>query len=158
MRTAIYPGSFDPITRGHLDIIERTAKLYDKVYVLMMENGEKQYMFNVEERCEMIRESILHLNNVRVVVGKGLTIHMAEQLKADALIRGIRATSDYEYEVQIATANMMLNHKIETVFLLSKPEYSFVSSSTVKEIGRFNGELTQFVTDFVKDKLVERFK
>lgn len=158
MRKAAYPGSFDPITRGHIDIIERASLLYDEVVVLIMKNQEKKWMFSFEERKRMIEKSVAHLSNVKVVLGKGLTIQMCEEIEADVMIRGIRATSDYEYEMQIATANMMLNKKIETVFLLSKPEYSFVSSSTVKEIARYHGELSQFVDDSVKAELIEYFK
>lgn len=158
MRKAAYPGSFDPITRGHIDIIERASLLYDEVDVLIMRNLDKKCMFTFEKRKEMIEKSVSHLANVKVILGKGLTIQMCEEIEANVMIRGIRATSDYEYEMQIATANMMLNKQIETVFLLSKPEYSFVSSSTVKEIAKYQGELSQFVNDSVKKELVEYFK
>lgn len=158
MRKAMIPGSFDPITKGHLDVIERCSQLFDEVIVVIMENAHKKALFDEHERKEMIEHDISHLSNVRVEIGSGLTIEMAKKLGVCAMIRGIRATSDYEYEVQIATANMMLEKKIETMFLLSKPEYSFVSSSTVKEIAMFHGELSHFVSDNVAAKLKEKFK
>ncbi len=157
MRKAMIPGSFDPITKGHLDVIERCSQLFDEVIVVIMENAHKKALFDEHERKEMIEHDISHLSNVRVEIGSGLTIEMAKKLGVCAMIRGIRATSDYEYEVQIATANMMLEKKIETMFLLSKPEYSFVSSSTVKEIAMFHGELSHFVSDNVAAKLKEKY-
>lgn len=158
MRKAIIPGTFDPVTLGHLDVIERCASLFDEVIVVIMENVAKKPFFTNEERVEMIEHEIAHLNNVHVIVGSGLTVNMAKKLGACAIVRGIRATSDYEYEVSIATANMMLEKDIETLFLLSKPEYSFVSSSTVKEIAKFHGELNRFVSNNVKNKLEEKYR
>lgn len=157
MRKAMIPGTFDPVTKGHLDVIERSSLLFDEVYVVIMENVSKKPLFSNEERIEMIEREVSHLQNVKVLVGNGLTVKMAKELGACAMVRGIRATSDYEYEVSIATANMMLEKDIETLFLLSKPEYSFVSSSTVKEIAKFHGELDKFVSEYVKCKLEEKF-
>lgn len=157
MRKAIIPGTFDPITKGHLDVIERSSKLFDEVIVVIMENSSKKALFTKEERIEMINQEISHLGNVKSYVGSGLTIETAKQLGACAMIRGIRATSDYEYEVSIGTANMMLNENIETMFLLSKPEYSFVSSSMVKEIALHHGDLKHFVSDAVEKKLQEKY-
>lgn len=158
MRKAMIPGTFDPVTKGHLDIIERSSKQYDEVVVAIMQNSNKRACFTEEERVAMIEHEVAHLNNVKVVVGHGLSVETAKQNQVNAMIRGIRATSDYEYEVQIATANMMLANEIETVFLLSKPEYSFVSSSTVKEIAMYHGDLFHFVTPYVQKQLEEKFK
>ena len=158
MRRAIIPGTFDPITKGHLDVIERSSKLFDEVIVVIMENSSKKALFTKEERIQMIDHEITYLNNVKSYVGSGLTIDTAKQLGACAMVRGIRATSDYEYEVSIGTANMMLNEEIETMFLLSKPEYSFVSSSMVKEIAYHHGNLSHFVSEYVEKKLLEKYK
>ncbi len=158
MRRAMIPGTFDPITKGHLDVIERISKLFDEVIVVIMENAAKKPLFSKEERIQMIEHEISHLDNVKTFVGSGLTIETARQLDVHAMVRGIRATSDYEYEVSIATANMMLNKEIETMFLLSKPEFSFVSSSTVKEIAMHHGDLKHFVSETVEKKLQEKFQ
>lgn len=156
MNKAIYPGSFDPITKGHLDIIERSSRLYDELIIAIMHNPAKKHLFNVEERKQMIEQEVAHLTNVKVVIGEGLTVNFAQSLGCQVMIRGIRATSDYEFEMQIATANMYLNKKIETMFMLSRPEYSFVSSSTVKEIASYQGELGAFVSEHVKQRLIEK--
>ena len=158
MRKAMIPGSFDPVTRGHADVIERSAALFDEVDVVIMENTNKKSLFTKEERKDMIEQEVAHLKNVKVLIGEGLTVNMAKKLDASAMIRGIRATSDYEYEVSIATANMMLEKDIETLFLLSKPQFSFVSSSTVKEIAKFHGKLDSFVSENVRKKLEEKFQ
>ena len=157
MTKAMIPGSFDPITKGHVDIIERSSHLFDEVVVVIMENSSKKALFTKEERVEMIKNEVAHLKNVSVYVGSGLTINTAKSLGVSAMVRGIRATSDYEYEVSIATANMMLDKNIETMFLLSKPEYSFVSSSIVKEIAYYHGELNSFVSERVEAKLKEKY-
>jgi pantetheine-phosphate adenylyltransferase len=145
MTRAIYPGSFDPITYGHLDIIQRASRLYDEVIVVIMPNDEKKALFSLTERTAMIEQTISGLKNVSVQVGEGLTVDYARKLKAGVLLRGIRAVSDYEYELQLATANMMRAPDIETVFLLSKPEYSFLSSSAVKTIAKNHGDVSNMV-------------
>lgn len=157
MQIAIYPGSFDPITNGHLDIIERSASIVDELVVAIMINPEKQCTFSVEERMDMIRESIKHLPNVRVEASTGLTVNYAQKIGAKLLIRGIRAVMDYEYEMQQATANMMLCPQIESIFLLSSPEHSFVSSSVVKNIVMNHGDVTYFVLPHVAKKLIEHY-
>jgi len=154
---AVYPGSFDPITYGHIDIIERASNLYDELIILIMKNDEKSGTFTMDERKEMIQQTTCHLKNVRVEVGEGLTVDAADKLGASVLIRGIRAVSDYEYEMQLATANMTLKPTIETVFLLAKPEYSFLSSSTSKTIAKNNGDLSFFVPDCVEVQLKKKF-
>ena len=156
MKKALYPGTFDPVTLGHLDVIERSAKLYDEVIVAILENVSKSTLFTTEERKAMIEKEVAHLPNVKVVIGHGLTVHFAKEMGCSVMIRGIRATSDYEYEVSIATANMMLDKNIETIFLLSQPQYSSVASSIVKEIARFRGDVSSFVTENVQKQLKEK--
>ncbi len=147
---ACYPGTFDPITNGHLDIIRRAAAKFDEVIVLIMENPRKKCLFSVEERCAMI-EACVTEDNVKVIVGTGLTVKYAALLGCGAIVRGIRAVSDYEYELQQATANMMLSSEIETLFFIAKPEYSFLSSSVVKEIAMNNGDISNLVPEAVAE-------
>lgn len=155
---AIYPGSFDPITNGHLDIITRAAAIFDELVVAIMVNPEKKSTFAVDERLEMIRKSVEDLPNVTVAASTGLTVDYANRIGAKILIRGIRAVMDYEYEMQQATANMMLSPQIESVFLLSSPEHSFVSSSVVKNIVMNHGDVTYFVAPHVAQKLIEHYR
>lgn len=157
MKIAIYPGSFDPITKGHLDIIERSAKIFDQVIVVIMRNERKKYLFSEKERLAMIREACQHLDNVICDAGEGLSVRYAKSKGACAMIRGIRAVQDYEYELQTATANMLLDPEIETCFFMAKPEYSFLSSSTVKEIASYQGDVDRFVDPYVEKKLKEKF-
>lgn len=158
MRVAIYPGSFDPITKGHLDVIQRASAIFDKVIVVIMRNERKKCLFDEKERLDMISHVCAHLDNVECEIGNGLTVRYAKEKNACAMIRGIRAVVDYEYELQTATANMMLDENIETVFFLSKPEYSFVSSSTVKEIASYKENVDKFVDPYITEKLSEKFK
>jgi len=155
-RIAIYPGTFDPITNGHLDIIERAAKLVDMLYVVIMENPRKTCAFNAGERKELIAKCIADFDNVEVIVGSGLTVTMAESLKANVIIRGIRAVVDYEYELALATGNMHMNGDIETLFLVSKPEFSFLSSSIVKEIAMYGGDITGYIPKAIHSDVLER--
>ena len=145
MNKAIYPGTFDPITLGHLDIITRASKIYDKLVVAVMDNPGKKCVFSKEERLELIEKCIKDYPNVSVVLGEGLTVEFAKKNKCNVIIRGIRAVSDYEYELAQATANMQLNSNIETVFLVAKPELSFLSSSIAKEIAQFNGDIKPYI-------------
>jgi pantetheine-phosphate adenylyltransferase len=154
---AIYPGSFDPITYGHLDIIERAANLVDKLLIVIMMNDEKQGTFTFEERRDMVVQATRHLKNVEVIIGDGLTAEFAERKGAGIIIRGIRAVSDYEYEMQLATANMALNSEIHTVFLVAQPQFSFLSSSTAKTIAKNKGDLRFFVPDCVAEELVKKY-
>ncbi|MCR5066927.1 MAG: pantetheine-phosphate adenylyltransferase [Erysipelotrichaceae bacterium] len=155
---AIYPGSFDPITYGHLDIIERAASLMEKLIIVIMANDEKSGTFSFAERKEMIEHSVAHLKNVSVVIGEGLTAEFARKVNAGVIVRGIRAVSDYEYEMQLATANMTISPDVETVFILAKPQYSFLSSSTAKTIAANHGPLESFVDDYVAEKLREKYQ
>jgi pantetheine-phosphate adenylyltransferase len=145
MIKAIYPGTFDPITVGHLDVIERAAKVYDKVVIAVMENRSKTCTFTKEERVKMIEKCVRKIPNVEVVAGDGLTVDLAERFGCRVIVRGIRAVSDYESELALATANMTLNSEIETVFFVSKPELSFLSSSVAKEIAYFNGKIDTYL-------------
>lgn len=145
MIKAIYPGTFDPITVGHLDVILRGAKIYDKLIVAVMENRAKRCTFTKEERKQMIEKCTEGLDNVEVVIGEGLTVDLAEKNGCCIIVRGIRAVSDYESELALATANMTLNSNIETVFMVAKPELSFLSSSVAKEIASFNGDISDYI-------------
>lgn len=158
MIKVMYPGSFDPITIGHIDLIERCSRMFDEVIVALMVNDEKHYLFSQEERKSMIENSVAHLKNVKVVVGEGLTVDFAGKMNCDVLVRGIRAVMDYEAELQQATANRVLNPKVETLFLVASPKYSFISSSVARTIASYGGDLTQFVPKNVADMLKKRFQ
>ena len=145
MINAIYPGSFDPITEGHLDIIKRAAKSFDTLYVVIMRNPSKKYTFSEEERLNLIKKCVKNLKNVKVLIGEGLTVEFAKKINCNVIIRGIRAVTDYEAELALATSNMMLNDKIETYFLVSRPELSFLSSSIAKEIASNGGNIDKFI-------------
>lgn len=155
---AIYPGSFDPITRGHLDIIERSSKMYDEVIVVLMRNTSKNYLFSEDERLEMMKQTCRHLSNVKCVIGEGLSVNFAKKVDAKVMIRGLRAISDYDYEMKIALANMNMAPEIETVFLLAKPEYAFLSSTTIKELASYHENVSKYVGDYVAKCLANKFK
>ena len=149
---AIYPGSFDPITLGHIDIIERGAKLFERVIVAVLSNPSKTPLFTVETRIEQITECTNHLNNIKVDSFVGLTVEYAKLHNAGVLLRGLRVLSDFEKELQMAHTNKTLNSEIETVFLATTKEYSFLSSSIVKEIAQFGGSIDHLVSpNIVKD-------
>lgn len=156
---ACYPGTFDPLTNGHLDIIERAANIFDEVVVLINHNPRKKCIFTIEERKAMIEKSIASLDNadkIHVMVGKGLTVNITKDIGASTMIRGIRAVTDYEYELATATANMKINESIETLFLIARPEYTFLSSSTVKEIAMNDGDITDFIPKEVLEDVQNR--
>ncbi len=146
---AIYPGSFDPITFGHLDIIQRGGKLFDRVIVLVVTNPNKTPLFTVTERIEQIRQSAQHLVNIEVDSFNGLTVNYAKIKQANVLLRGLRVLSDFESELQMAHTNETLSHFVETVFLATSNEYSFLSSSVVKEIAKFGGSVDHLVPKHV---------
>lgn len=146
---AIYPGSFDPITLGHLDVIKRARRLFDEVLVAVAHNNQKQALFSVDERIALIREVTSDLDGVTVVPLEGLLATFARKRKADAVIRGLRAVSDFEYEFQMALTNRKLEPEIETIFMMPREDYSYVSSRIVKEIARLGGKLQDFVPDCV---------
>ena len=156
MRIAIYPGSFDPITLGHLDVLTDSAKMFDKVIIAVLNNSAKKGFLTVEERVNLIKESVKHLDNVEVDSFDGLTVEYAKKKGATILLRGLRAVSDFEYEMQLSQTNRALCEDIKTVFLMTKPEYNFISSSTVKEILKNNGDISKFVPPEVNDYLVNK--
>lgn len=157
---AVYPGSFDPITSGHLDIVERSARLYSEVIILVAVNSAKQAAFTLPQRVEMIERSICAagLTNVRVdSFAGGLLVDYVEQLRGQVIVKGLRAVSDFEYEFQMALLNRRLKPAIETIFLMTGSEYSYLSSSIVKEIARLGGSITGLVPDVIADEVRERF-
>ncbi len=156
MKIAIYPGSFDPITKGHLDILKTGAEVFDKVIIAVAHNSSKQGFLPPDVRVKLIQESVSHLDNVEVDSFEGLTIEYAKKRGAKVLIRGLRAVSDFEYELQLSQANSALSEDIKTVFLTTKPKYNFISSSTIKEIYLNNGDISKFVPEPVYDYLLKR--
>jgi pantetheine-phosphate adenylyltransferase len=155
MRRAIYPGSFDPITLGHLDIIERSAKLFDEVVVALLHNIDKQPMFTTEERVEMIR-AVVPESNVRVDTFEGLLVHYAVAQHAQFVVRGIRAISDYEYELQMALMNRRLEPSVETVFLMAGEAYSYISSRLIKEVFTLGGSIKGLVPELVEKQMRDK--
>lgn len=153
---AIYPGSFDPITNGHLDLIERGSRLVDKLIVSILRNEEKRVLFTLEERIEMLSEAVRGFPNVEVASFHGLLVDFASQVQAKVILRGIRAISDYEYELQMALMNRRLQPRVETVFLMSGEAYSFISSRLVKEVISLGGNISGLVPPFVEQRLKER--
>ena len=156
MKIAISPGSFDPITKGHIDIIERTSKLFDKVYAVVMVNPSKVPTFTTEERIEMIRQTTSHIPNVEVESYAGLIADYAKEKGACTLVKGLRAVTDFEYEFQQALTNKKLNPELETLFMVTNQEYMYLSSTIVRQIANFGGDISQFVPPEIKDKLVEK--
>jgi pantetheine-phosphate adenylyltransferase len=151
---AIYPGSFDPMTNGHLDVIERGAKLVDKLIVAVLRNEDKQQpLFTVEERLEMLRETVQPYANVEVAWFNGLLMDFARQQQAKLIFRGIRAISDYEYELQIALMNRRLEPTVETAFLMAAEQYSFISSRLIKGVARLGGNISGLVPPIVEDRI-----
>jgi len=158
MKIAIYPGSFDPITKGHLDVLKTSAEIFDKVIIAVAGNFEKNGFLTVDERVQLIKESIKDIPNVEVDCFEGLTINYAKEKGAQVLIRGLRAVSDFEYEMQLSQTNSALSDKIKTVFLITKPKYNFISSSTVREILMNKGDISKFVPKPVCDYLNKQYK
>jgi len=157
MRRAIYPGSFDPVTNGHLDIIERARKLFDEVIVAVAHNDEKQPLLSLKERLDLLRETAGKIDNVRIAQFKGLLVEFARAEKAGAVIRGLRAVSDFEFEFQMALMNRKLDAGVETIFLMPKEEYTYLSSRIVKEIARLGGDVSGFVPPAVASTLSKKF-
>mgnify|MGYP005845341065 CR=1 FL=1 len=158
MPVAICPGSFDPVTLGHLDIIGRASVLFDKVIVAVLRNPTKSPLFSIEERVEMLEKVLSDYHNVEVDSFHGLTVHYAIERKAKAIIRGLRVISDFENEFRMALTNKKLACDIETVFLMTRAEYSFISSTTVKEIASFGGSVRFLVPPLVQKRLQEKYK
>ncbi len=156
MKIAICPGSFDPITKGHIDILERTSKIFDKVYAVVMVNPAKIPTFTTEERIEMIKQTTAHIPNVDVESYTGLIADYAKEKNACTLVKGLRAVTDFEYEFQQALTNKKLNPDLETLFMVTNQEYMYLSSTIVRQIANFGGDISQFVPPEIKDKLVEK--
>ncbi len=158
IRRAIYPGSFDPVTNGHLDVIDRARKLFDEVIVAVAHNDQKQPLFTLEERLELLRGTIDKLENVEIAPLDGLLVDFAVLRKASAVIRGLRAISDFEFEFQMALMNRKLEATVETIFLMPKEEYTYLSSRIVKEIARLGGDVAEFVPAPVAEALRHKLK
>ncbi|MFD0770976.1 pantetheine-phosphate adenylyltransferase [Bacillus sp. CGMCC 1.60114] len=155
---AISSGSFDPITLGHLDIIKRGAKVFDEVYVVVLNNSSKKPLFTVEERLDLIREATKDIPNVKVDSHSGLLVEYARMRNANAILRGLRAVSDFEYEMQITSMNRKLEENVETFFIMTNNQYSFLSSSIVKEVARYGGNVAGLVPPIVERALKEKFQ
>lgn len=158
MKIAIYPGSFDPITKGHLDILKTAAEIFDKVIIAVAKNPDKTGFLPVDIRVKLIKDSVKDLENVEVDSFEGLTINYARERNATVLIRGLRAVSDFEYEMQLSQANSALASEVKTVFLTTKPKYNFISSSTIKEIYLNHGDISKFVPEPVNEYLNDSYK
>jgi pantetheine-phosphate adenylyltransferase len=156
IRRAIYPGSFDPVTNGHLDVIERARKLFDEVIVAVAHNDQKNPLFSLEERLYLLRATVGKLKNVEIAPLDGLLVDFAVTRKATAVIRGLRAISDFEFEFQMALMNRKLNPRVETIFLMPKEEYTYLSSRIVKEIARLGGDVKDFVPTRVAERLGQK--
>ena len=157
-KIAIVPGSFDPITYGHIDIIKRSTQLFDEVIVAILVNPDKKYLFTLEEREEMINESIKDFNNVRVDSFSGLLVNYAKKVDSTVIVRGLRAVSDFEYEMQLTFMNKALDDNIETFYMMANKQYSFISSSIVKGVSGFGADLSKFVPKHVEEKLEKKVK
>lgn len=156
MRIAVYPGSFDPITNGHMDIIQRASKIYDKVIVGVLNNTSKSPLFTPQERVEMISGELKSLNNVEVLSFSGLLVDFARENGASVIVKGLRTVADFEYEFQMALLNKALDAEVETIFMMTDSKYSYISSSMVKELAGYNGDLSGMVPapalQYIKDK------
>ena len=150
MKIGVYPGTFDPVTNGHIDIIKRGKNLFDKLYVVIPNNTNKKPLFSLEERMELLKEVLKDEENIEIATTDLLTVEFAKKVNATAMLRGLRMVSDFEYELQMATLNKCLDDEIETIFIMSSHEYSFLSSSSVKEIARFGGDYSSFVPEVVR--------
>lgn len=157
MKIAIYPGSFDPITKGHLDVLQTACEIFDKVIIAVAKNSHKKGFLSVETRMQLIKESVKDIKNVEVDSFEGLTINYAREKDAKILIRGLRAVSDFEYEMQLSQSNTALDKEIKTIFLTTRPKYNFISSSTVKEVYSMGGDISKFVPEPVDQFLKKEF-
>ena len=157
MKRALTPGTFDPITSGHLDVIARASQLVDEVVVAVADSQKKGPLFTLEERVELVRQATAHLSNVRVEPFKGLLVDFAKELDATVVVKGLRAITDFEYEFQMTALNYQLNQELETLFIMSPPQYMYLSSSIVREISKMGGDIQQFVPPCVRDALARKF-
>jgi len=157
MRIGIYPGSFDPVTFGHIDIIMRSAKLVDKLIIGVLKNSAKSPLYTTEERVEFLKEITKDIKNVEIESYQGLLVDFADEKKANVLVRGLRAITDFEYELQLAQTNHKLNPRVDTVFLTTSVEYAYLSSSTVREIASYGGDISQFVPECIVKTIYDKF-
>ncbi|MDA3931673.1 MAG: pantetheine-phosphate adenylyltransferase [Tenericutes bacterium] len=157
MKIGFYPGSFDPITFGHLDIITRGAKLFDKLYIAISYNPNKQTTFTTEERIQLVKDAVADIDNIEVIKSNKLTVNHCQELGATHMLRGLRAVTDYDYEFQMTNFNHQINDKVDTVFLMTQGKYSFLSSSSVRELAGFKGDVSPFVPENVKKAIDEKF-
>ena len=157
-KIAIVPGSFDPITYGHIDIIKRSAELFDEVIVAILVNPDKKYLFSLDERVEMINETIKEIPNVKVDSFSGLLVNYAKKVGSNVIVRGLRAVSDFEYEMQLTFMNKALDENIETFYVMVNKQYSFISSSIVKGVSGFGADLSKFVPENVEQRLEKKMK
>ncbi len=156
MKIATYPGTFDPITNGHIDIIRRALTIFDKIIVSVSVDSSKTPLFTVEERMDMIKEAVKDIENIQVDSFQGLLVNYAKKINATAIIRGLRAVSDFEYEFQLALMNRRLNEQVETVFLMPNEKFTYLNSSIVREVASLKGDINDFVPKNVKEKLTEK--
>ncbi len=157
MKTVVYPGSFDPVTKGHIDVIERALKIIDEIVIAVGDNPEKKPLFSTEERIDMIKESTKHLENIEVEKLSGLLLDYVKEKNCKIILRGLRAISDFEFEFQRALLNREIEKDIETIFIMTKESYVYLNSSVVKEIAMFKGNVKPFVPEIVEKKLREKF-
>lgn len=158
MKTALYPGSFDPITNGHLDIINRALNIFDKLYIVISINPSKKTLFNLEERLDIVKNVLKDYKKIEIIQNDVLTVQKAKALNATHIVRGLRALTDFEYEFQLTHANRVLDSTIDTVFFMTENKHSFLSSSSVKEIAQFGGNIDSFLPEYVILKLKEKVK
>lgn len=157
MKIGIYPGSFDPVTLGHIDIIERSSKLVDKLVIGVLINSSKSPLFSVEERVDLLKNVTSHIKNVEIVSYDGLLVDFAKERKADVIIRGLRAVTDFEYELQLAQTNKKLFPDVETIFLATNVNFAYLSSSVVREIARYGGDIKQFVPESIVQSVYDKY-
>ena len=157
MKSAIYPGSFDPVTYGHIDIIERAAGIFDELIVAVLGNSAKRPLFSIDERVNILKEVLGNIPNVKVESYEGLLVDFATKRQAGVIVRGLRAVTDFEYELQLAQTNKVLNGGVDTLFLTTSLEYAYLSSSTVKEVASYGGDIDKFVPPLVKKLTYEKF-
>lgn len=158
IRTGVYPGSFDPLTNGHLDIIKRASKLFDKLIVGVLHNDAKRAIFSMEERVELIRKCTANIENVEVAMFDGLLVDFVKKNNAAAIVKGLRAVSDYEYELQMAMLNKHIDREVETIFLMADIQNSFLSSSVVKDLAKHGGDITGLVPEEIKDDITVKLR